>query len=812
MITLFANIIVGSPLPTVLTYRVPRGYEKVVLIGMRVLVPLGRRGLVTGVVQAIHEEAPTQYQAKYIEGFLDKVPVLDAKGLQFWQWIWEYYLCAPGDVLNTALPPTLKLRSETFLYTHTDVQDRLGELNADEMSLFQYIQGEGKRSLQELRDALNSHDLQHLKGLIANGFIAQEEQIKEKYSEKTVPYIESNNTEEQWKSIFDLASRAPKQLDFIQQYISESKAFSGSPVPIPKIPFCKQYGFSDAVVRALVEKEVISIVHYQTNRIPTAEAHGAFPELSDFQAEAYEKIREHLATSRPVLFHGVTGSGKTEVYIHLIAEAIARGQQVLLLLPEIGISTQLIQRFQAIFGDEAAVFHSKFSANERHETWEAVQSGEKKLVVGPRSTLFMPFRSLGLIVVDEEHEQSHKQNLKSPRLHGRDAAFQLANIHGAKFVMGTASPSLESLVGVANQKIEYVALTKRYGGLALPEILTADLKADNRKKKMKGIFSEMLFTAIEQRLIEGKQILLYQNRRGYAPVLICEDCGNHQQCSDCDVNLTYHQHLKLLRCHLCGNTYRYEAKCRSCSSTKMQYVGHGTEQIEEEVKKWFPKARVLRVDHDTTRGKKSLENIITTISKQECDIIVGTQMIAKGFDFANIDLVGIINGDQFFNQSDFRAEERAFHQVIQVAGRSGRKDKRGTAIVQTFQPYHPIFRLAMLLDTKGFYKQEVIVRKNHGFPPFVRFIKIEMSFMKRDVVDNLSQEMARMLRQHQFIILGPTSPPIERVRNNYHRIIIVKLSKNEHLNQRKNKVKNLCMEVQKDSKYRRVRLTLDVDP
>jgi len=783
-----------------------------VVVGQRVLVPLGRRGLVTGVVFACHEQAPEGYQAKYIEGLLDQHPILDEKALSLWKWIWTYYLCSPGDVLQAALPPTFKLQSETHLYLSPGWREKAEGAEPKDLKLLGFFDTDNKQSLGSIRDQVSSGEMTSIRKLIDMGVLISEEQVNDKYKPKLTPYILSNNSEAQWQTIFDALQRAPKQQDFLQVYLQESNGFNGDAVPLEKKGFLAKHGFSAAILKSLVEKDYLQLVDYQEDRVPGASSDGALPELSEEQGAVVEQIQLAFGNERPCLLHGVTGSGKTEIYIHLILNLIDQGKQALFLLPEIGLTTQLVKRLQAVFGEICIVFHSKYSANERHEAWEKVQNGEARIVVGTRSTLYLPYSNLGLVIVDEEHESSHKQNMKAPRIHARDTAFQLARIHGASFLMGTASPSMESLVGVSQKHFEYFRLTQRYSGVALPEIQTADLKEAHRKKKMKGLFTDMLFDAVEERLKAGKQVLFFQNRRGFAPVLVCEDCGNQQQCTDCDVNLTYHQKLGILRCHLCGNTYRYEGSCRVCSSHKMQFLGYGTEQIEKEAKKWFPKARVLRVDHDTTRGKKSFDNIIQTISKQECDIIVGTQMIAKGFDFKNLDLIAIINGDQFFNQSDFRASERAFHQVIQVSGRGGRKDKRGLAIIQTFQPYHPVFRMAMTMDFKGFYKQEVMVRKNHGYPPFVRFIKIEMAHVKRDVVEDMARVLGSELASAQFNYLGPSSPPVERVRNQYYRVVFVKLAKNSVLNQRKHQLSVLVRKVQAGSRFRSVRTILDVDP
>ncbi|MFD0991074.1 primosomal protein N' [Mariniflexile jejuense] len=811
----FIDVIIPVPLQKLFTYSITPAEATFLKIGMRVAVPFGKSKIYTGIVAKIHNEAPTTYEAKDIHQILDEGPIVNEKQLQLWQWIANYYMCTLGDVMRAALPSAFVLESETIIVKNTKTIDET-ILKDDEFLVYEALQHQSSLKIHDIANILDKKNvLPVIQRLIEKEAIAIEEEVFEKYKPKLVRYVKLHikyASESALENLLNNLSRAPKQHQVILTLFSISAT---TKKPVKFADLTKESDASASIIKSLIDKGVLEEYFIQTDRIQYAgDDNEDSKKLNEYQNTALNEIKESFKEQSVVLLHGVTSSGKTEVYVKLIETVLSTGKQVLYLLPEIALTAQLITRLQNYFGEQVAVFHSKYSSHERVEVWNNVlnNSAKAQIVLGARSSIFLPFNSLGLIIVDEEHETSFKQFDPAPRYHARDTAVVLAHIHQAKTLLGSATPSLESYFNAKQNKYGFVEITKRFNDVLMPDIELVDIKEKQKKKLMKGHFSDRLLEEMTETLREGQQIILFQNRRGFSPIVECNTCGHAPQCPNCDVSLTYHQYRDQLRCHYCGFAEVMRKTCSACGSPELDNKGFGTEQIEEEVKLLFPNSKVARMDLDTTRGKYGYEKIITALEQQEIDILVGTQMLTKGLDFRNVKLVGIMNADNMLNFPDFRAHERSFQLMLQVSGRAGRTEERGKVLIQTYNPHHNILQQVSTNNYIDMYNEQMNERYNFKYPPVFKQIKITLKHKDYTKVETASIWYAKSLRNvFGDYILGPESPPISRIRNQFHKNILVKIPKKQSLSKTKEaiiKINNSFLSI-KD--FRSVKVILNVD-
>ncbi len=796
------------------TYQITQAEASFLQAGMRVAVPFGKSKIFTALVAEIHQIAPDTYEAKDIHQILDDTPIVNKQQLQHWTWIADYYLCSLGEVMRSALPSAFLLESETLVLRNEQFTDE-SSLTDDEFLIVEALQHQSSLKIDKISAILDKKRvLPILHQLLDKGAVQLHEELFEQYKPKLVKYVRLANDFKDEKSLNELLvslSRAKKQRELVLTFFS-LEATDRKPIEVKRLK--EKSKTSDAVLKALIEKEIFEIYHIQVDRVNFKKGNYNIKELSEIQNIAFNQINESFKLKNVTLFHGITSSGKTEIYAKLIDEVLRKGKQVLYLLPEIALTTQLITRLQRYFGDRISVFHSKYSLNERVEVWQnVVQHKEKaQLVLGARSSVFLPFDNLDLIIVDEEHETSYKQFDPTPRYHARDAAIVLANIHKARVLLGSATPSIESYFNAKEAKYGFVELNRRFGDVLLPEIELVDIKEGYRKKRMKGHFSERLLVLIQEALQEKEQVILFQNRRGYSPIVECTTCGIAPQCPNCDVSLTFHKFRDELRCHYCGYHRAMPQTCSACGNATLDTKGFGTEQIELELKELFPEHTIGRMDLDTTRGKYGYEKIINAFQSQEIDILVGTQMLSKGLDFANVSLVGVLNADNMLNFPDFRAHEKSFHMLLQVSGRAGRDKKRGKVAIQTFNPYHQILQQVTTNDYAAMYKEQLDERYQYHYPPLVRLVKITLKHKDYIKVDTSSQWLAKsLINSFGENVLGPTSPAIARIRNQHIKTILIKLPKERSLKQSKAVIQKIKNSFQSVADFRPVRFNIDVD-
>lgn len=780
---------------------------------MRVAVAFGNTKMYTALVFRLHQTSPELYEAKDILQILDDKPIVNELQLKHWQWISNYYMCALGDVYKAALPSAFLLESETIVYKNQAFQNE-EILNDDEFLIFEALQHQSQLTVYQISDILGKNKvLPIINELIQKSAIYIKEEIYEQYKPKLVKYVRLNaqyNDERFLEPLLEELSRAKKQREAVLSYFQ----MTTSKKPIKAKDLEEQSGVSTAVIKALVDKEIFEFYHIQTDRISYQGETNALKELNEYQAQALHEIQESFKIKDVTLLHGITSSGKTEVYTKLIQQVLDTGKQVLFLLPEIALTTQIITRLQNYFGDKVSVFHSKYTMNERVEVWNNVLNNKAKaqIILGARSSIFLPFSNLGLIVVDEEHETSYKQFEPSPRYNARDTAIVLANMHQSKILLGSATPSLESYFNAQENKYGFVELNRRFGNVQLPSIELVDIKEKHRKREMKGHFSDTLLKQIQTALDEKEQVILFQNRRGYSPIVECKTCGTSPQCPNCDVSLTYHKYKNQLQCHLCNYQRAMPNSCGACGSNQLDTKGFGTEQIELELKELFPEHSIGRMDLDTTRGKHGYQKIIGAFEAREIDVLVGTQMLSKGLDFDNVTLVGILNADTMLNFPDFRSHERAFQLMVQVSGRAGRSQKRGKVMIQTYNPYHQILQQVSNTNYSKMYQEQLQDRWQFHYPPYFRIIKITLKHKNYQKVDAGSIWLAKALKNvfHEHV-LGPAAPSIARIRNQYIKNIIVKIPPKQSLGKTKqqiHKIKNTFDAVQD---FRPIRFIIDVD-
>lgn len=778
--TLFVEVILPLAIAKNYTYRVPFELNEVVETGKRVVVQFGKSKLYTAIIAAITEHAPEKYEAKYLIEVLDDRPIVTERQLQFWKWLAEYYMCNDGEVMNAALPTALKLASETRIGINKGAEYDRSTLNDKEFLIVEALDIQPELTVSDIAKLLGQKTVMPiLKLLFEKNIINISEEVSERYKPRKRTFITLNpiyQGQENLKELFGiLEKRAPKQADAVLAYIKLARHQK----TISKNELIEESGAGAASINSLIEKEIFISEDKNVSRLyfEQEELFDTF-ELSTQQQSVLNDIKLQFEQKDVVLLHGVTSSGKTQLYIRLIEEAIAQGKQVLYLLPEIALTTHIIERLRLYFGASIGVYHSRFNDNERVEVWQKVLNNEYKVILGARSSVFLPFADLGLIIVDEEHETSYKQFDPAPRYNARDAAIFLANMHTGKVLLGSATPSFESYYNARNHKYGFAELTERYGGVELPTIEVVSIAEETKRKTIQSHFTSVLMLDIQQALTNKEQVILFQNRRGYAPVLLCKICAYTPKCINCDVSLTYHKSSGKLHCHYCGYKEDTPSICPACGSTHLEYKGFGTEKIEDELSLLLPEARITRMDMDTTRSRNSLQNILNDLEEKKIDILVGTQMVAKGLDFADVTVIGIINADSLLKFPDYRANERSYQMLAQVSGRAGRRGKQGKVVIQTYDPGHRVIKQVIENDYRDLYFTEMEERKSFHYPPFYRIINLDIKHKDPEILYNQANYFATELRKHfGDRVMGPQPPLVSRIRNYYIQSIMLKFEK-----------------------------------
>lgn len=811
----FIDVILPLPLNRRFTYAVTDAQSGRLKPGMRVAVPFGKTKVYTGIAINIHQEKPVLYEAKWVEEILDEKPLLTPNQLRVFKWTADYYMCTEGEVLRAALPSAFLLQSETVVELDKDSVPDIHSLTDEEYLIYEALQKQSVLKIAEVMDILDKKTvLPVINALVNKKIVIVNQELYQKYKPKLVRYIRLASAYEgdQLKPVLEELSKSASRQRAAVLTLFRLKAQS---TDVKATELQKEADVASAVLKSLVDKGILEEYYLQEDRITYEEQEEEVTlKLSADQKRAFEEIHRVFQSGKPCLLHGITSSGKTEIYIRLIEDLLRQKKQVLYLLPEIALTAQLILRLQLYFGDQVLVYHSKYSVNERVEVYRQILNDtDGKVVIGVRSSIFLPFQRLGLIVVDESHETTFKQFDPAPRYQARDLSIVLAQFFKSRVLFGTATPGMESYFNVKNGKYGLVELKTRYGKVIPPSVELIDIKDKHKRKQMTGHFSDTLIEAITHTLNEAKQVILFQNRRGYSPVLECRTCGHSPQCPNCDVSLTFHHHNNSLRCHYCGYHMARQKQCVVCGSTDLTTKGLGTEQVEQELKDLFPKHRVGRMDLDTTRGKHSYEKIITAFQHKETDILVGTQMLAKGLDFRDVDLVGVMNADNLLNFPDFRAHERAYQLLTQVAGRAGRTDRRGRVLIQTYNPAHSVLQHVIHNTYAALYDEQMQARKQFHYPPVYRLIKISLKSRNYNLVNEASDWMAAgLIPAFGKNVLGPEFPPVARIRNEYYKVIMLKIPPQQSLRKTKDFVQKLLKSYDAVAAYRSVKVIVNVDP
>ncbi|MGC1471260.1 MAG: primosomal protein N' [Psychroserpens sp.] len=812
----FINVILPIPLEKSFTYAITKAEANFLQPGVRVSVPFGKTKIYTALVIDIHQNAPLVYDAKEIHQILDDTPIVTSQQLKHWQWISTYYMCSLGEVMRAALPNAFILESETVISKNDDVVINDADLKDDEFVVHEALHHQSSLKIQDLIAILDKKNvLPVIKRLLEKNAISIQEEIYEKYKPKLVRYVKLSTTFSSETALQELMldlSRAPKQRDVVMTLFSIS-AQTRQPVKVTDLS--AESDASTSIIKSLIDKGILEEYHIQTDRVQyDGDDNLDSKQLNAYQEIALDDVKKSFKIQNITLLHGVTSSGKTEIYVKLIEEQLNLNKQVLYLLPEIALTTQLVERLQIYFGEQVAVFHSKYSSNERVEVWNNVltNSPKARVILGARSSVLLPFQNLGLVIVDEEHESSYKQFDPAPRYHARDTAIVLANIFRSKTLLGSATPSLESYYNAKQGKYGLVELNHRFNNVMMPDIELVDIKDKQKRKRMQGHFSDRLIEEMTETLKNKHQIILFQNRRGFSPIVECNTCGHSPQCPNCDVSLTFHQYRNQLRCHYCGYNTVMPKTCEACGSVEIDSKGFGTEQVEQEAKVLFPDHKVARMDLDTTRGKYGYEKIINALEQQEIDILVGTQMLTKGLDFRNVKLVGIMNADNMLNFPDFRANERSYQLMAQVSGRAGRTEERGKVLIQTYNPFHKILQQVSTNSYFEMFEEQLGERHVYKYPPIFRMIKITLKHKDYNKVNVGADWYARSLRtvfdQH---VLGPEFPPVARIRNQYLKHILVKIPQKQSLGKTKEAITKINNSFLSVKDFRPIRVILNVD-
>ncbi|MDR1200816.1 MAG: primosomal protein N' [Tannerellaceae bacterium] len=817
----YADVILPLPLENSYIYRIPSDLEKAVVPGCRVLVHFGKRKYYTGIVMLVHEHTPdSEFEIKEIYALLDATPILRRPQLRFWQWIASYYLCKLGDVYKAAVPSGLKLESETVV-EYNELFEADTPLRRNEQSVLDAFGIKSKLTISELEKKTGLRNVvSSITSLMARGAVKINEEVKRGFTPKMQTFIRlatRYHDESKLHDVFLKLKRAPKQEALLLCYLDISHALNPSLAQeLSKKELIDKSGSNSSILDVLIKRGIFESYEKEVGRLQVSVCRlQTLTPLTVDQKKAHHEIHDVFKIKDVCLLHGVTSSGKTEIYTHLIDEAFKQRRQVLYLLPEIAITTQITERLAKLFGDKLLVYHSKFSDNERVEIWnKLLHENTPMLILGVRSSLFLPFKDLGLIIVDEEHENTYKQQEPAPRYHARNAAIMLANMHGGKTLLGSATPSIDSYYNATIGKYGLVELNSRFGECLMPEIIPVDTKELKRKKIMKDtLFSPLLVRKIHTALEKGEQSILFQNRRGFAPMIECRECGWVPHCMNCDVSLTYHKYHNQLECHYCGYKEVLPRQCPQCRSTELKMMGFGTEKIEEEVASLFPSAKVERLDFDSAKTRNAYERIISDFEKGKTNILIGTQMLSKGLDFANVGVVGILNADSLMNYPDFRAHERAFQLMIQVSGRAGRRDKRGVVILQTSQPEHPIIRMVQQFAYKDMVSLQLSERSMFHYPPYYRLIVVILRSRNEATLEEMSVLHANTLRtRFGERVLGPVIPPVTRVQTFHVRKILLKIEATVAIAPVREIIESIHVEMQRYLPFKQLLVHYDVDP
>ena len=821
MPTLYAEVILPLPLNATFTYRIPEAMIDSVKVGYRVIVQFGAKKYYTGIVSSISHIAPEGFEVKDIVSIIDTHPIVKHPQLKLWQWISDYYLCALGDVYKAAVPAGLKIESETIVELNSDFElSNEHQLNEREIIIYQLLDHEGKLSPSEIEKKTGFKNcIDILNRMLTMGAIIISEKLIERYRSKKETYVKivAKQESEDIHRLFEAVKGAKKQETMLLALI-EMSGFSRKDselIEVSRAQLLERTGLTTAIVSALAKKGIIEIYQKEINRFKfNGVVTNKLPILSEAQSIALDEIHKSFTDHDITLLHGVTSSGKTEIYILLISYILQRGDQALFLVPEIALTTQLTRRLQKVFGDRVLIYHSRFSDNERVDIWKKLLNGsEPCVIIGARSSLFLPFSRLGIVIVDEEHESSYKQYDPAPRYNARDIATVLASMHGAKTLLGSATPSIETYHKAKIGKYGFVELLQRYENVTLPKIEVVDMTTSRKRYLTKGSFATNTIAASKEALEKGNQVIIFHNRRGFAPLARCKQCAWTPKCEHCDVSLTYHRFQHQLVCHYCGASYPLPNVCPSCKEPAVEILGYGTERVEDEVANLFPDHRILRMDLDTTRNKDGYENIIDDFSNHKADILVGTQMVTKGLDFGDVSMVAILNADSIINFPDFRSTERAFNMLEQVSGRAGRRTEQGAVIVQTSNPTHPVINFLKNHDYVGFFNHEIEERKLFNYPPFTRVIYIYLKHRDNNNLSEISTIYASRLRElFGNRVFGPEEPMISRIQSLYIRKIMLKIEINASMKKVKQILRDTYEQMHQLPRMKGMIVYYDVDP
>lgn len=804
---LVAEIILPLPLAQTYSYNVENFREKIVA-GMRVIVPFGKRKFYTGIVYKLKEEEETS-SLKPVLSLIENYPIVLPKQFLLWEWIANYYQCSLGEVFKAAIPSGFRIESTTYISKNQEIE--YTSLSEREQTALSFIT-ENAVPLEEVIKKSNDKNIFHIiRTLQQKNIINLSEELIPSYKAKTEIFVKIN-TEAVNEEALSLLKKSPKQQQLfttLTDFLSINNAEHISKRELLDISKCTNAVFNELKKKNLIvcfEKAISRLEHTSPTRQPFT--------LNPQQTAAFDAIQNEFKHKNTVLLHGITSCGKTEIYIHLIETVLKKQQQVLFLVPEIALTTQLAERLKKVFGDKIGIYHSRFSDAERVEVWENLffEKGYK-IILGVRSSIFLPFKNLGLIIVDEEHDASYKQFDPAPRYHARNMAIVLGLHHHAKVLLGTATPSIESYSNALTGKFGLVELFARYDDIQLPEIEIIDLQQTYHRKQMKGHFSFALLERMNEKLAAGEQVILFQNRRGYSPYTECKQCAWVPRCPNCDVSLTYHKNFNKLTCHYCGYTEPMPQVCPSCKQPTLQTKGFGTEQIETEVADLFPEYKSVRMDLDTTTSKKAYERIISEFGSQQAQILIGTQIVTKGLDFDNVGLVAVLNADNLLNYPDFRAHERAFQMLIQVSGRAGRKGKQGLVLLQTSSPQHPIIQYTKSNDFKAFFKSQMTERACFHYPPFFRLIVIEIKHKDAKILSKAAYTAVKILKNENCgEILGPSNPPVGKIQGYFIKHILIKFEHTQSNESIKNSIQNCISQLKAIEDFKYLRINLDIDP
>lgn len=820
----FADVILPLYLPKAYTYAVPAELQGLLNEGQRVVVQFGKSKLYTAIIKRLHNNAPLGYQPKELISQLEDKPVVNPEQLQFWEWMAHYYLCTEGEVMSAALPAGLKLQSETQVTFNAEAAEEAIGLSDKEYAVLDALHNKNVMGIEQLAKVTQIKNVYPVvKGLLEKGIVHIHEEIKERYRAKTetlVKLADEYDDEDALKALFNkLEKRSPAQLEVIMAFIVLSDRYDKKSQLVRKVELVKRLPDCWPKVKALEKKGVFQLIEAEAGFDATEGTSQVKNTLTDWQADALASIKKQFEEKDVVLLQGVTSSGKTELYVKLIAETIAAGKQVLFLMPEIALTTQIINRLKKVFGNHIGVYHSRFNESERVEVWNKTLSyngtpgSGYEILLGARSALFMPFTRLGLVIVDEEHETSFKQYEPAPRYHARDAAIYLASLFKAKTLLGSATPSFESYFNAHSGKFGLTLMNQRFADMPMPTVEVLNLKVARKEKQMHSLFAKPLLDEMAKALANKEQLILFQNRRGYAPYIECTNCNWIPQCINCDVSLTYHKAIGVLKCHYCGYSSPPPAQCNACGASRLKLQGFGTEKIEDELKIYFPEARITRMDLDTTRGKYGHRRIIEDFESGQIDILVGTQMVTKGLDFDNVSLVGILNADSMLNFPDFRAYERAYQLIVQVSGRAGRKNKIGKVVLQTSDPENFVIQSVLTGQHEAFYKQELQTRQTFHYPPYYKLVEFSLKHKDVDVLGAAATHFAELLRKgFGNRVLGPEFAIVPRINNYYIKKILLKTEREASNMKVRELIEDCIRAFHANADYKYIQVICDADP